>query len=324
VIASTGKDGASGRITSHEYKVEGPVALLITTSKVELDEELLHRCLVSSVDESAAQTEAVQAAQRRAQTLEGVLLRNRRVHLERLHQNAQRLLRPLVVVNPHAEAIAFSDRRVRARSDHRKLLSLIEAVTLVHQHQRPLKEHVVMGSHVLQYIEATAEDVALAERLMQAMGGERTDELSPRTRELVRALGRYVDERRRRGAQRRPLTFTRREVREALGWGDTQLKMHLRRLVEAEIVIVHRADHGRGVAYELVFEAGEGSERSGHGRASVGLWSGLGRGDEHDENSAKEAENGTVRANTSEIALRGPKKASDPGEAAGAGAAKAS
>jgi hypothetical protein len=310
VIASTGKDGASGRITSHEYKVEGPVALMITTSHALLDEELLHRCLVCGVDESPAQTEAVQAAQRRAQTLEGVLCRERRLGLERLHQNAQRLLRPLVVVNPHAEAIAFSDRRVRARTEHQKLLSLIEAIALVHQHQRPVKSHVVMGSHALEYIEATAEDVALAARLMQAIGGDRRDELGPRTRELVTALGGYVEEKKRAGVARRPLTWTRREVREALGWGDTQLKTHLRRLVDAEIVIVHRADHGRGVSYELAFDASEASERAGHGRASVGGWSGLGRAAARDENPLKEAANATSGASASEIALRGLQKGS--------------
>ena len=45
--------------------------------------------------------------------------------------------------------------------------------------------------------------------------------------------------------------FTRRQVREATGWGNTQLKAHLRRLVELEYVIVHRDRHVRRHLYEL-------------------------------------------------------------------------
>ena len=37
------------------------------------------------------------------------------------------------------------------------------------------------------------------------------------------------------------------------GTGATQTKLHLRRLVELEYVLVHRAPHGQGVVYELVY-----------------------------------------------------------------------
>jgi len=307
-IASTGKDGATGRITSHEYKVEGPVALMITTSKVELDEELHQRCLVLSVDESPAQTKAVQEAQRQAQTLEGMLLADRRIELEQLHRNAQRLLRPLVVVNPHIDQIAFEDRRVRARRDHRKLLSLIEAIALLHQHQRPLQEHKIVGQRVLEYIEATREDVALAQELLAAVTGNATDDLPPRTTELLAALARYVEDRMRAGALRLPLCFTRRDVREALGWGDTQLKTHLRRLVDAELVIVHRADHGRGIAYELAFD-GSDAERSAPraalGRAMGGPRSALGRPPQSDLNALKDQSDLADEKPCTEITLGG-------------------
>jgi len=309
-IASTGKDGVSGRITSHEYKVEGPVALMITTSKIELDDELLNRCLVLSIDESPEQTKAVHEAQRQAQTLEGMLLADRRLELEQLHRNAQRLLRPVLVVNPHIEEIAFQDRRVRARRDHRKLLSLIEAVALLHQHQRPLKKHEVIGSRVLEYIEATKEDIALAQELMGGIAGSATDELPPRTRELCALLARYVEGRMHAGVARLPFTFSRREVREALGWGDTQLKTHLRRLVDAELVVVHRADHGRGVAYELAFHVhdSQGSApRAGQGRPKVGPRSVQGRPPSSEVNAMEAHDNSAALEARSEIALPGLK-----------------
>jgi len=39
-IASTGKDPHTGRLVTHEYRVDGPVAIFLTTTAVEIDEEL--------------------------------------------------------------------------------------------------------------------------------------------------------------------------------------------------------------------------------------------------------------------------------------------
>ena len=51
-IASTGKDPHTGRMETQEYHVEGPVMIFLTTTAVEIDEELLNRCLILTVDES--------------------------------------------------------------------------------------------------------------------------------------------------------------------------------------------------------------------------------------------------------------------------------
>src|SRR5207237_5459208 len=52
-IASTGKDATTGRLITHQYRVEGPVMIFLTTTAVDVDEELLNRCLVLSVDEGS-------------------------------------------------------------------------------------------------------------------------------------------------------------------------------------------------------------------------------------------------------------------------------
>ena len=51
--------------------------------------------------------------------------------------------------------------------------------------------------------------------------------------------------------------FTRRQLRERLTFGDTQLKVHLARLVDLELLVVHRLDSG-GFVYELAWR-GEGA-----------------------------------------------------------------
>ncbi|MHB8303997.1 MAG: hypothetical protein ACYDC6_14390 [Acidobacteriaceae bacterium] len=55
-IASTGKDPATGRLLTHQYRVEGPVMIFLTTTAIHLDEELLNRCLVLSVNEERTDT----------------------------------------------------------------------------------------------------------------------------------------------------------------------------------------------------------------------------------------------------------------------------
>ena len=226
-IASTGKDPATGRLITHEYRVAGPVAILTTTTAADVDEELLNRCVVLTVDEDRAQTRAIHAAQRAAQTLDGLLARAQRDAVLKVHRDAQRLLAPVLVVNPYARALTFADDRTRTRRDHLKYLTLIRTIARLHQHQRP-RMTTTRGGAELAYIEATPADVALANRLAHEVLGRSLDELAPQTRRLLEILGAYVAERATEGhMERSEVRFSRRELRESCAWGDTQLKVHL-------------------------------------------------------------------------------------------------
>ena len=244
-IAAAGKDPLTGRLVTNTYEVTGPVALLMTTTAPQLDEELANRLLVLAVDEGRHQTRAVHVAQRDAETLEGLVARSERAEVIARHANAQRLLSPIAVVNPHAPGLGFSDRSTRHRRDNAKYLGLIRAVTLAHQHQRARKQVVVEGKTVT-YIEATTSDVALAETLCAHVLGTTTDELSPATRNVLSAIVDFCAT----GASR----FTRRALRDATGLGDSQLKVHLSRLVDLEYVATERA--GPSTSYELVTGSG--------------------------------------------------------------------
>ncbi|HGV2782338.1 TPA: CHC2 zinc finger domain-containing protein, partial [Escherichia coli] len=173
-IASTGKDDASGNLVTKQYTVKGPVMLMLTTTAIDVDEELLNRCLVLTVNESREQTEAIHAAQRYAQTLEGLLAANEKSYITQLHQNAQRLLRPLNVVNPFASQLTFMSDKTRTRRDHMKYLTLIQTIALLHQYQREIKR-VEHRGQVVEYIEVTREDIALANRLAHEILGRTLD-----------------------------------------------------------------------------------------------------------------------------------------------------
>ncbi|HTW97640.1 MAG TPA: hypothetical protein VMD59_02625, partial [Acidimicrobiales bacterium] len=253
-------------LVTHTYEVNGPVALIMTTTAAELEEELANRLVVCSVDEGRAQTRAVQVAQRRAETLEGLIEREERTAVRALHHDAQRLLAPLAVVNPHAPGLSFTDRSTRSRRDHAKLLGLVRATALAHQHQRE-RHQVEVGGRFVTYIEASASDVALAERLSGAFTDGSADELAPSTRRLLEVITDAVD----RGALG-ARGFTRRELRALTGLGDSQLKVHLGRLTDVEHLVCHRA--GPHTSYELdrpVEQADrpeEDTDRPGIGRSA--------------------------------------------------------
>jgi DNA primase len=166
---------------------------------------------------------------------------------------------PLAVVNPYAKRLTFSDARTRTRRDHMKYLTLIRAIALLHQHQRPVKSATV-GGRELRYIEASADDVRLANRLAHAVLGRSLDELPPGTRRLLGLIEAHVGHQAQEQAQARErVRFTRRELREALGWGDTQLKVHLGRLASLELVWCERGVHG-AYAYALAWDGQAGEE----------------------------------------------------------------
>lgn len=258
-IAAPTKDPQTGKLETQPYHVEGPVMIFMTTTAIDVDDELLNRCLVLAVDEDREQTRAIHQLQREAETLEGFIAKEERTHLLKLHQNAQRLLKPLHVVNPYARALTFPDTATRTRRDHTKYLALIRAVALVHQHQRETKTMTHRGQPKA-YIEATLDDIAVANRLAHDVLGRTLDELPPQTRRLLLLLDQMVGaECAKRKMDRPDYRFSRREVRERTQWGDTQLRLHLDRLVDLEYVLVHRGGRGQSFVYELLYD-GQGQD----------------------------------------------------------------
>ncbi len=252
-IASTGKDPATGRLLTHQYRVEGPVMIFLTTTAIDIDEELLNRCLVLTVNEDREQTQAIHRIQREAQTIEGLLRRRDRDDLLRLHRNAQRLLKPVSVANPYARGLTFLDGQTRTRRDHTKYLTLIRSIALLHQYQRPRKTAERDGKP-LEYIEVTLDDIAVANRLTAEVLGRSLDDLPPQTRRLLLLVDAMVAaECKRQKIERSDYRFSRRDVRAATGWGDTQLRLHLGRLEELEYLLIHRGGRGQSFVYELAF-----------------------------------------------------------------------
>ncbi|WP_243047372.1 hypothetical protein [Dyella sp. RRB7] len=125
-------------------------------------------------------------------------------------------------------------------------------------YQRPIRRTTHRGREI-EYIEVTLADIAQANALAHDMLGRSLDELPPQTRNLLRALCAMVAEcMATQAVARSDVRFSRREVREATAWGDTQLRVHLDRLVAMEYLLVHRGSRGQSFVYELLYD-GDGS-----------------------------------------------------------------
>jgi hypothetical protein len=155
----------------------------------------------------------------------------------------------LAVVNPYAPQLAFPATSLRARRDHKKYLNLIKAIAFLHQYQREVKTHQE-GAETLAYIEVEPSDVEKANALVGEVLGRTLDEVSAPGRALLGEI-------RRMSGKAPEKHFTRRQIREACGWSDFQVKTHLGELVELEYLYVAEGRKGKEYVYELAGEAGE-------------------------------------------------------------------
>jgi len=252
VTESTIKDLGTGRLTTMENRVEGPTAVMLTTTRPDTDPETKSRFFVTAVDESREQTRAILDAQRKAHTLAGVQGSHGVEQIRKRHQNFQRLLQPLDVVNPYADQLAYGDDRLQGRRDHPKYLNLIKTVTFLHQMQREQKTAPGPDGQPIRFIETTTGDIDIANRLTRDLFGHRLDELSHPSRNLLQELEKMVGE-------SEAASFTRRQIRQFTGWSNYRVHTHLKELVDLEYLACELDRPGGGHRYRLLYN-GEGKD----------------------------------------------------------------
>jgi DNA primase len=230
--------------------------IFLTTTAIDIDEELQNRCLTLTVDESREQTERIHTLQRQARTLEGLRRKKRRQKLLRLLRNAQRLLKPVEIVNPWADQLTFANEHIHSRRDHEKYLTLIDVIAFLHQYQRPLyhlAEDAAKNQEHPPYILASLEDIALANRLSVELLGRSFGDLPPQTRRVYDTIKEIVRKQVESNATgQAAILFSRREIRDHLGWGITQIRLHLERLREMDLIALRSGRPGSRFQYELL------------------------------------------------------------------------
>ncbi|MFY9609431.1 MAG: CHC2 zinc finger domain-containing protein [Blastocatellia bacterium] len=253
-IAATRTDPQTGKLHTEHYEVYGPVVIVITTTSAEaFDEETRSRFVLLTMDESREQTRAILERQRRRYSLEGVIERARSEQVRRLHHNVQRMLKPLEVVNPYAEMLTYPDDRLIHRREQKKYLALINAIALLHQHQRETKR-AADGDAEVEYVEVTLEDIALANELAGEVLKRSLDEVSPPVRGMYREFLALCKLRAEESACRPDqVQLSRREIREATGWSDWQVRTYCQQLADMEYLYAVSGNNGKRFVYELAF-----------------------------------------------------------------------
>ena len=164
----------------------------------------------------------------------------KKTQVTELHRNAQRLLRPLSVINPYADQLTFLDDKTRTRRDHEKYLTLIDSIALLHQYQREIKTFNHDGN-AIEYVEVSLSDIEAANRLAGDVLGKTLDELPPQTRKLLTIIRDLVNAiEKTQCVDRDCVRFSRRQVRQVSGWSETQVRVHIQRLVAMEYLLTHR------------------------------------------------------------------------------------
>ncbi len=244
------KDPASGKMQTRHYEVEGPIAYLETTTNANINHENATRCFELALDESEEQTRRIHQMQRDGRSDEEKLRRRRLADLvRRKHHNAQRLLGTVGVVIPYVRHLSFPSRWLRTRRDNERFLSLVEAITFLHQFQREGGElEDPETGQPWRFVRATWEDYRLAYELAQEVLRSTLHELTRDARELWGAAQELVSILG-RGAPPEQVEFTRRELRHHVQWPDRRLRGALEELVEMEYCGVLAGSQGRTYRY---------------------------------------------------------------------------
>ncbi len=239
-LAAPLKDPQTGKIRTTTFEVEGPLVVIETTTKTDLNPENTSRCYIIYLDESEEQTKRIHAFQRRLKTIEGVRAKREAESTRRKHQNMQRLLRPLVVSLPFAEHIKFPTKWMRVRRDYLKFLNLIEAVTFLHQYQREVK----LDSDNVEYIEATEDDYRMAYEISKEVFGDSLSELMKPDKDFLDLMRTLLEE-------KNQTRFSRRQAREYSGLPDHVVRRRLEILVSLEYLTLAEGKNGTRFEYEL-------------------------------------------------------------------------
>lgn len=282
---------SGGGIHTVRRVVEGPLALITTTTQVEIHDENETRMIEVTLDSSAEQTRAIV----KEAILERVEVRGDVAEERRLWRAALALIEPRPVSIPRQLAArleaALNTTKLRARRDVHKLLTLVDAHAVLHQRQRGATEGMV--------VVATEEDV---EAIISLAAVFRSP-LKPSLATAVDLLQRKY------GWQQ----FTSAGAEETLGVSDRQRRRTLNALVEEGLLeLVKEGARGKSSVYQFVERDDRASDGS-PGMSGMSAQSGLDRDDRTSRTSSDNgATSGHSTRRTRESDVGAPER--EPGE----------
>jgi DNA primase len=178
---TTDKD-IKGNNVQRVLVVEGPVCVSGATTNTQIYEDNANRSFLLHVDETPQHADQVMHYQRRQQA--GLINEAEQSAWRELLRNAQRLLRPVKVINPYAIELDIPQCVFKKLRTNMHYLRLIEIITFYHQRQREWKKN----KNGILFIESTLQDIEWANYLIKDSLLRKSDELSGQVRQFFEGL----------------------------------------------------------------------------------------------------------------------------------------
>lgn len=248
ILAAVIKDPSTGKIQTKEFEIFGPTAFLETTTSPRINHENSTRCFEMYLDESAEQTGRIHKMQRLLKTSQGRELQTKWDLIRARHHNAQRLLKPVIVIVDYALMLDFPKSWLRTRRDNLRFLNLIEVIAFLHQYQKEIK----IDSLGREYIEADLRDYEIACRLAEKVLPDALSDMKKPVADLLSAIEEYLGEHAATTKLSKfEVPFSRREIRDATGLPNHRIKDLFHELEELEYVEVEKNARGGSYSYRL-------------------------------------------------------------------------
>ena len=235
---------SKGNLKTITLTVEGLVCVSGCTTKEKIYDDNANRCILLYTDQTKDQDRRINDYQTKIAGGEINLERERQY--KELFKNMQRVLRPIVVINPFAKYIQLPEQVFKPRRTMTLLLGFIEAVTFYHQYQREVKKDKAGGL----YIETTISDIEATITLLKDVLFSKSDELTKVTRSFFEILKTHLTE-------TNEQSFTPHQIRKAFRIEPRTLQRYIRELKQYGLIrTVSGFKHRRGFEYSVA----DGSE----------------------------------------------------------------
>lgn len=233
------KDRKGNTKTIH-LTVEGPVSVAGCTTRESLYEDNSNRSFLLYIDESAEQDIRIMKYQRLISA--GKLNEAEQLEAKGLLQNAQRILKPIKVINPFAEHLGLPQSVFKPRRTNSHYLQFIEAITFYKQCQREKQYDSETGE---EYIETTIEDIQEANELITEVLLRKSDTINGATRNHLESLKNYLK-------ANNQTTFTNAEIRRNLRVKETTLRRYNKQLLAENHIRKTKGKKGTSHSFEIV------------------------------------------------------------------------
>jgi len=179
-----------GQLKTVTLIVEGPVSVIGCTTREKVYEDNANRAILIYLDDSKEQDERVMYYQKQLRAK--LVNRQKEKSVQEKLQNMQRVLEPVMVVNPYAVLIDLPKEIFKPRRSLPLLLGFIEAITFYHQYQR---EHKTDETSKETFIEVHPKDIESAFKLLREVLFRKSDELSGASRDFYEWLKTFIQNR---------------------------------------------------------------------------------------------------------------------------------